>query len=221
MNTRNDGFFSANWVLHAREGRVQLGKLTPEHRCGPPGRPLQCGRRNISWNNLFANWRMYRMMNWYSKLRRTVDNDIQAVMNRVSLYLDEWDGILRRAHSIYTKYQPEFVVDHDSSTQAHYTYRHILAVIPPRDCWGKLFSALRSAMAVICSCLSQPTWLFVSIKQTDQGISANHPTKQAQDFEILRTASQFTACADETECWLPFRCHSIWVCPVTSRASYW
>ena len=111
-----------------------------------------------------------------------MDNDIQAVMNRVSLYLDEWDGILRRAHSIYTKYQPEFVVDHDSSTQAHCTYRHILAEA------HRVFVGAKYARHL--EVRGQNLWLFepadvvIRFKKTDEdGISANYPTKQAQDFE--------------------------------------
>lgn len=111
-----------------------------------------------------------------------MDNDIQAVMNRVSLYLDQWDGILRWAHSVYTRYPPEFVVDHDSSTQAHCTYRHILAEA------HRVFAGARDARHL--ELRGQHLWLFepadvvIRFKKTDAGgISTNYPTKQAKDFE--------------------------------------
>ena len=67
------------------------------------------------------------MIGVHRKARRLMDTDIDVVMGRVSPYLDVWDGLLRQAHSVYTSYPPEYVIDHDSSTQAHCTFRHILA----------------------------------------------------------------------------------------------
>ncbi|MGD1870823.1 MAG: hypothetical protein ACFB0F_15190, partial [Neomegalonema sp.] len=48
-------------------------------------------------------------------------------MDRISPYLDTFDAVLRHGHAIYEGYPPEVALEHDASSQAHCTYRHILA----------------------------------------------------------------------------------------------
>ena len=55
-----------------------------------------------------------------------MQTDIHTVMNKLSPYLGRFDTILRHGHAIYEGYSPEIVVDHDASTQAQCTHRHIL-----------------------------------------------------------------------------------------------
>ena len=111
-----------------------------------------------------------------------VNTDIEVVMGRVRPHLDVWDGILRRAHSKYASYPPEFAIDLDSSTQAHCTYRHILA-----DAL-RLFGAEQYIRHF--DIRGQNLWLFedanvlIRFKKTDKdGVSSNFPTRQALDFE--------------------------------------
>lgn len=111
-----------------------------------------------------------------------VDTDIEVVMGRVSPHLDVWDGILRRAHFKYASYAPEIVIDHDSSTQAHCTFRHILAEA------HRLFGGVKGIRHF--EIRGQHLWLFedanalVRFKKTDlDGVSSNYPTRQALDFE--------------------------------------
>lgn len=103
-------------------------------------------------------------------------------MARVSPHLDVWDGILRRAHSKYASYPPEIVIDHDSSTQAHCTFRHILAEA------HRLYDQVPGIRHF--EVRGQNLWLYedanviVRFKKTDEdGVSSNYPTKQALDFE--------------------------------------
>ena len=111
-----------------------------------------------------------------------MDSNIDVVMDRVSPYLDVWDGLLRQGHSTYTSYPPEFVIDHDSSTQAHCTFRHILA-----EAHRTFDDAPRTRHFEV---RGQNLWLFedvdvlIRFKKTDEnGVSSNYPTKQACDFE--------------------------------------
>lgn len=108
--------------------------------------------------------------------------DIEAVMASLSPYLDLFDGILRRGHQVYEGYPPELVIDHDSSTQAHCTYRHILAearrefedhnLVRHLELRGQNLWLIEDANAVI------------RFKKTDEnGVSSNYQTKQARDFD--------------------------------------
>ena len=110
-----------------------------------------------------------------------MDTDIDAVMGRVSPYLDMWDGILRRGHSVYKSYPPELAIDHDSSAQAHCTSRHILSQA------RQIF--LDAPNIRHFNLRGQNLWLFedagvlVRLKKTgENGVSSNYPTRQARDF---------------------------------------
>ena len=111
-----------------------------------------------------------------------METDIHVLMNRIEPYLDIFDGILRRGHTTYEGYPPEIVLDHDASTQAHCTYRHIL-----KESHLVLDSLPHVEHMDI---RGQNLWLFKNanvvcrMKKTDEnGVSTNYPTSQAVDFD--------------------------------------
>lgn len=111
-----------------------------------------------------------------------MQTNINAVMNGLADYLGILDDILRHGHSTYERYPPEFVVDHDASTQAHCTFRHILAraigdlgdlpQIRHFDIRGQNLWLVEAANVII------------RFKKTDEnGTSSNYPTPQAVAFD--------------------------------------
>lgn len=111
-----------------------------------------------------------------------METNIDVLMTRIEPYLDVFDGILRRGHATYEKYPPEIAVDHDASTQAHCTYRHILA--ESQLALGSISNIQHIDIR------GQNLWLFKNenvvcrMKKTDEnGVSSNYPTLQAQDFD--------------------------------------
>ena len=111
-----------------------------------------------------------------------METDINIIMGRIVPYLDIFDGVLRRGHATYERYPADVVLDHDASTQAHCTYRHILKE-------GR--SALDGLPHVEhLDIRGQNLWLFKDVnvacrfKKTDEdGVSANYPTPQATAFD--------------------------------------
>lgn len=111
-----------------------------------------------------------------------METDISAVMGGLSPYLERLDAILRHGHAVYEGYPAEVVLDHDASTQAHCTNRHILAEahrvlddlpsVQHKEIRGQNLWLIESANAV------------VRFKKTDEdGVSSNYPTPQAQAFD--------------------------------------
>lgn len=111
-----------------------------------------------------------------------METDIEVLMGRIEPYLDTLDGILRRGHKTYETYPAEIVLDHDASTQAHCTYRHILKEahltldglpnVEHMDLRGQNLWLFRDAN-VVCR-----------MKKTDEnGVSTNYPTPQAVAFD--------------------------------------
>jgi hypothetical protein len=111
-----------------------------------------------------------------------MQTNINAVMNGLSDYIDIFDEILRHGHDTYDLYPSEFVIDHDASTQAHCTFRHILSralgdlgelpQVKHFDKGGQNLWFIEAANTII------------RFKKTDEnGKSANYPTKQALAFD--------------------------------------
>jgi hypothetical protein len=111
-----------------------------------------------------------------------MQTNISAVMSGLTDYIDIFDGILRHGHETYERYQPEFVVDHDASTQAHCTFRHILSKalgelsdlpdVKHFDIRGQNLWLIEAANAII------------RFKKTNEnGLSSNYPTSQAVAFD--------------------------------------
>lgn len=108
-----------------------------------------------------------------------MDTKIYTVMDRLSPYLDIFDAILRHGHAAYEAYPAGVVIDHDASTQAHCTYRHILAEA------HRVFD--EHEFANHCEIKGQNLWVLdnanavIRFKKTDEdGRSSNYPTKQAR-----------------------------------------
>lgn len=111
-----------------------------------------------------------------------METDINVIMERLSPYLDRFDGILRHGHATYDRYPAEFVLDHDASTQAHCTFRHTLAeghrVLD--DLPGIRHMEIRGQNLW----LIEPANAVVRFKKTDEhGISSNYQTPQAIAFD--------------------------------------
>lgn len=111
-----------------------------------------------------------------------MQTNISAVMGGLTDYIDIFDGILRHGHGTYERYPPEFVVDHDASTQAHCTFRHILS-----KALGELGELPQVKHFDI---RGQNLWLIeaanciIRFKKTDEnGSSSNYPTPQAVAFD--------------------------------------
>jgi len=111
-----------------------------------------------------------------------METNISVVMNGLTDYIDIFDEVLRHGHDTYERYPPEFVVDHDASTQAHCTYRHILSMalgelgglpqVRHFDIKGQNLWLIEAANAII------------RFKKTDEnGTSSNYPTSQALAFD--------------------------------------
>ncbi len=121
-----------------------------------------------------------------------MDTNIDSVMGRLTPYLDIFDAILRHGHAAYEEYPPSVVIDHDASTQAHCTYRHILAEA------HRVFDEHESARHL--EIRGQNLWMLedvnavIRFKKTDEdGRSSNYPTKQARDFDRGRTLPRLPA----------------------------
>lgn len=111
-----------------------------------------------------------------------METNIDVVMGRLEPYLDPFDTILRFGHQTYEAYPSDLVLDHDASTQAHCTYRHILA--EAHRVLGEMSGIEHLEIR------GQNLWLFKEanvvcrFKKTDEnGVSANYPTSQAKDFD--------------------------------------
>ncbi|MDP3255454.1 MAG: hypothetical protein Q8S58_12160 [Bosea sp. (in: a-proteobacteria)] len=112
-----------------------------------------------------------------------METDIDVLLPRIEPYLDVFDGVLRRGHAVYESYPPEVAIDHDASTQAHCTYRHILK---------EAHLALDALPHVEhMDIRGQNVWLFkdanvvLRLKKTDEnGASSNYPTPQALAFDV-------------------------------------
>ncbi|MEO1719052.1 MAG: hypothetical protein AAFR23_02365 [Pseudomonadota bacterium] len=111
-----------------------------------------------------------------------METDIDVVMDRVGPHLDVFDRVLRHGHDTYQRYPTDLAVDHDASTQAHCTFRHILA---------EAHRNLDNNQGVRhLEVRQQNLWLFedanfvVRFKKTDEdGASSNYPTSQAKAFD--------------------------------------
>ena len=119
-----------------------------------------------------------------------MQTDIHTVMNNLSPYLDRFDTILRHGHAIYERYPPEIVVDHDASTQAQCTHRHIL--LKAHEELDKLPNVHHMESR------GQNLWFFEDanavcrFKKTDEnGMASNYPTKQIKDFNSMDTLPGF------------------------------
>lgn len=111
-----------------------------------------------------------------------IETDIEAVMPRLEPYLDSFDAILRHGHAVYERYPPEIAVDHDASTQAHCTNRHILAEA------HRIFGELPDVRSINVNGLQ--VWLLeasdavVRFKKTDEnGAHSNYQTQQIRAFD--------------------------------------
>ncbi len=111
-----------------------------------------------------------------------METNIDVVMARLEPYLELFDTILRHGHSQYEQYPASLVVDHDASTQAHCTNRHI--IVEAHNVLDDL------PLVRHIEVRQQNLWLFesansvVRFKKTDEvGISSNYPTSQATAFD--------------------------------------
>ncbi len=112
-----------------------------------------------------------------------METNIDIIMDKLYPHLPVFDEVLRNAHEIYkSRYPIDVVVDHDASTQAHCTYRHILTEAKKR-----FNDSLNIKHFEING---QNSWLFkreniiIRFKKMDRdGVSANYPTKQAKVWE--------------------------------------
>lgn len=111
-----------------------------------------------------------------------METDIEIVMGRMAPYLDQINAVLRHGHGVYETYPADIVIDHDSSTQAHCTFRHTLAEahrvlddlpnVRHMEIRGQNLWLLESANVV------------VRFKKTDEdGVSSNYRTPQAVAFD--------------------------------------
>lgn len=105
---------------------------------------------------------------------------ITEVMVKVEPHLDLWDAVVRHGHAVYQSYPPEIAIDFDASTQAHCTYRHILAEAFRAFEGNTLHFDIRGLKL----------WLFeqaevvIRLKKMDaDGRSSNFPTRQALAFD--------------------------------------
>ena len=111
-----------------------------------------------------------------------MQTNISAVMGGLTDYIDIFDDILRHGHETYDRYPPEFVVDHDSSTQAHCTFRHILAKALGE--LGDLPQVKHFDIRGQNLWFIEPSSTIVRFKKTDEnGTSSNYPTPQAVAFD--------------------------------------
>ncbi|MGH1417611.1 MAG: hypothetical protein ACRBCJ_02000 [Hyphomicrobiaceae bacterium] len=111
-----------------------------------------------------------------------IETNIDVVMERLCPYLDIYDQILRHGHDTFKRYPTDLAVELDASTQAHITFRHILA-----EAHRKFDGATDVRHFEINR---QNLWQFsganaiVRFKKTDEdGISSNYPTRQAMAFD--------------------------------------
>lgn len=109
--------------------------------------------------------------------------DIQDVMDGMDPYLASIDGILRCGVDFYhNEYPPHVAIDHDASTQAHCTFRHILAEA------HRVLDDIPQVRHLLIR--GQNLWLIepanavIRFKKTDDdGVSSNYPTPQAMSFD--------------------------------------
>lgn len=111
-----------------------------------------------------------------------METNIKIIMDNLSGHLETFDEILRAGHSIYEHYPTDLIVDHDASTQAHCTFRHILA------CAHASFSDIPDVHHLYIR--GQNLWhleranCVIRFKKTDEdGVSTNYPTIQARNFD--------------------------------------
>lgn len=110
------------------------------------------------------------------------DRSIHSIMARLEPHLEAFDQVMRSGHKKYQSYPADIVLDHDASTQAHCTHRHLLGAahatfddlpgVRHLEIRGQNLWLLEAANAVI------------RLKKTDEdGISQNYPTPQARAFD--------------------------------------
>ncbi len=111
-----------------------------------------------------------------------METKIEIIMQALEPYLDILDTIPRYGVDTYLSYPSELVVDHDSSTQAHCTNRHMIAEA------HRVLSDMPHVRHI--EVRRQNLWLFetanavIRFKKMDEdGVSSNYPTKQARDFD--------------------------------------
>lgn len=111
-----------------------------------------------------------------------METDINAIMGALTPYLDLFDGILRHGHSSYEDYPASLVIDHDASTQAHCTNRHVLA--EAHRVLDELPGVSHKEIRGQNLWQIDPANVIVRFKKTDEdGVSANFPTRQARAFD--------------------------------------
>jgi hypothetical protein len=106
-----------------------------------------------------------------------MDETISAVEHLI----DDLDRIPRLAHSMYRRYPPEFLVEHDGRAAASCVYSHMLAEadrrflgkrgIVPKDIRGLKVWIIGDKVVIRFK------------KMDEDGRSRNYPTKQAEDFD--------------------------------------
>jgi hypothetical protein len=107
---------------------------------------------------------------------------LNATMEALEPFLDDFDQITRGAHSRYRTYDPAILIEHDARAQAACTYAHMNAEA------GRRFLG-RSGIKEL-EIRGLKLWLFeetnavVRLKKMDEdGRTRNYPTKQAEDFD--------------------------------------
>jgi len=111
-----------------------------------------------------------------------MQTNISTVMGGLTDYIDIFDEILRHGHETYERYPSEIVVDHDSSTQAHCTFRHILSKALGE--LGDLPQVMHFDIRGQNLWFIEPSNTIIRFKKTDEnGTSSNYPTPQAVAFD--------------------------------------
>lgn len=96
--------------------------------------------------------------------------------------LDEFDAILREAHSTYRSYDAAVLIEHDVRAQANCTYAHVVAAADRRF-FGRADVRLIEIRGLKLW-LFQPANIVVRWKKMDEdGRSRNYPTAQAKAFD--------------------------------------
>ncbi len=111
-----------------------------------------------------------------------IERPMNDLLEGLSLLLDDFDQITRRAHERYRAYGPENLVELDARAQAACTYCHMAAEadrrfldragLRPLDIGGLRLWLIEESDVVI------------RFKKMDEdGRVSNYPTKQAKDFD--------------------------------------
>lgn len=108
-------------------------------------------------------------------------DSIEAVMKRLTPYLEDFDAIPRHAHAAYRSYHPKHLIEHSPRTTANCTYDHMVAEAERR------FVQRRNIAPLVIRGLK--VWLFgdhtaIRWKKMDEdGSTRNYPTQQAKDYD--------------------------------------